>query len=225
MILVPGPCYPATHNQMFICGPYETVLTKSSHSQHDLSTWTMESSNSQHDPRYLFCAPFYPVTLNQMFIFGPFDSGLFNFWVNPEPMILFQLSTSLAATEINPQAQLQAQQDFGMDGRGDEQVPNEQMLETIAIMIVYLDVSNKQSDKFIETLQFREETNDNASNDSTSDTIFLSLSQNLNAHGIWHCCYDCSTCQSLKVNADPLGCKDKWDQAVNRERIYGGQQT
>ncbi|RUS73865.1 hypothetical protein EGW08_018367 [Elysia chlorotica] len=54
--------------------------------------------------------PWTPATPNQMLVSGHYD----------------------AATEINPQAQIQAQQDFGMDGRGDGQVPNEQMLETIA---------------------------------------------------------------------------------------------
>ncbi|RUS73863.1 hypothetical protein EGW08_018365 [Elysia chlorotica] len=197
MILVPGPCFPATHNMILVPGPCFPATPN----------------------MILVPAHWNPATPNQMLFCRPYETGPTNFWVKPESMTLFQQSTSLAATEINPQAQIQAQQDFGMDGRGDEQVPNEQMLETIAKMIVHLDASNKQSDKYIETHQFREETNGNASNDNTSDTIFLSLSQNLNAHGIWHCCYDCSTCQSLKVNADPLGCKDKWDQAVNRERI------
>ncbi|RUS69723.1 hypothetical protein EGW08_022516 [Elysia chlorotica] len=187
--------------------------------------------------------PWTPATPNQMLVSGHYD----------------------AATEINPQAQIQAQQDFGMDGRGDGQVPNEQMLETIARMIVQLNVSTKASVLYVETQHVREgifanvanqdkrddqapneqmletiakrivnlessgmaigthqggeETIGNAANNDTSDAIFLSQSQNLIAHGIWQCSFDCSTCQSMKGNADPLGCKDKWDQVVTRERI------
>ncbi|RUS69722.1 hypothetical protein EGW08_022515 [Elysia chlorotica] len=213
-MLVPGPWVPATPNQMVVPGPW---VPATPNQMVVPGPWVPATPNQMVVP-----GPCNPVVPNQMLFSGPYNAGLTNFWVKPEPMSLFQQSTSLAATEINPQAQIQAQQDFGMDGRGDGQVPNEQMLETIAEELEQLDVPAQISDK-IETQQGREEVIGHAANHDPSGGAFLSESQDLNVHGVHPCYPDCKTCASFQVNLDPLGCKDKWDQMVNKEIAQLGQ--